>query len=259
MPYSFIYDLTRISQRVFSQIFNPACSSGLHKSIGTKAKKLVKLFKIDEVTGLNSSDAITLMEDFIEVQFTNRNEREKFEKVKRKAILIPHCARSFMDKRCKADFDPKVPTYNCRSCTESCVVNKATVLGRKNGYDVYVIPGGSCAERILRDNNYEGVIGVACGMELKMGIELVKRLGIVFQGVFLTKNGCSNTNFNLESLEKVLEVSRQPSQKAHTLKKRQSKAQAKHTNAGGDPSTGILEEDLVTFPQEHVKKRKHPV
>jgi hypothetical protein len=83
-------------------------------------------------------------------------------------------------------------------------VNKAKKLGAKKGYDVYVIPGGSCAEKILRDNNYEGVIGVACGMELKMAIGLIKKLGIAGQGVFLTKNGCSNTSLNLESLEKVL-------------------------------------------------------
>jgi hypothetical protein len=204
VPYSFIYDLTRISQSVFGQIFDSTCGIGLQKLIGSKAKKLVKILKIDEAIGLNSSEAATLIEDFIGVQIMNRIEREKFEKAKRKAILIPHCARSFMDKRCMADFDPQVPTYNCRGCNDNCAVNKATKLGRKKGYDVYVIPGGSCAERILGDNNYQGVIGVACGVELKMGIDLVKKLGIVFQGVFLTKNGCSNTDFNLESLEKVL-------------------------------------------------------
>ena len=204
MPYSFIYDLTRISQSVFGQIFDAACGIGLHKYIGLNAKKLVKVFKIDEATGLNFSEAITLIEDLVEVQIMNKTEREEFEKAKRKAILIPHCARAFMDMRCMADFDPEVPTYNCKGCTDSCAVNKATALGRKKGYDVYVIPGGSCAEKILRDNNYQGVIGVACGMELKMAIDLIKKLGIAGQGVFLTKNGCSNTNLNLESLEKVL-------------------------------------------------------
>jgi hypothetical protein len=204
MPYSFIYDLTKISQSVFGHIFDAACGIGLHRFIGLNAKKLVKIFKIDEATGLNFSEAITLIEDLIEVQITNKIEREEFEKAERKAILIPHCARSFMDRRCMADFDPQVPTYKCRSCNDSCAVNKATALGRKKGYNVYVIPGGSCAEKILRDNSYQGVIGVACGMELKMAIGLIKKLGIAGQGVFLTKNGCSHTNLSLESLEKVL-------------------------------------------------------
>lgn len=177
---------------------------GLHKIVGMNAKRLVKLFKIDELTGLNFSDAITLVEDLVEVQVANKVQRKKFEKAKRKALLIPHCARAYMDRRCMADFDPEVPTYKCKSCNPDCVVNKATAISKEKGYDVYVIPGGSCAEKILRDNNYEGVVGVACGNELKMAIGLLNKLGIAGQGVFLTKNGCSNTGLSLDSLSKVL-------------------------------------------------------
>ena len=204
MPYNFIYDLTRLSQSVFVHMLDLACTIGLHKVVGLNAKKLVKIFRIDEATGLNFSEAITLVEDLIEVQVANKLEREKFEKAQRKALLIPHCARDFMDRRCMAEFDPEVPTYTCKSCNDNCMVNKATKLGNTKGYDVYVIPGGSCAEKILRDKHYEGVIGVACGMELKMAIGLLKKLGIAGQGVFLTRNGCSNTNLNLDSLRKVL-------------------------------------------------------
>ena len=204
MPYSFIYDLTRISQGVFEKLIDAAYSVGLHKLIGENAKKLVKIFKIDEATGLNFSEAITLVEDLIEVQVANKLEREKFEKAHRKALLIPHCVRAFMDRRCMAHFDANVPTYKCKKCNEECTVNKATSLGEKNGYDVYVIPGGSCAEKILRDNSYEGVVGVACGQELKMSIGLLKKLNIPGQGVFLTKNGCANTNLDLENLQKIL-------------------------------------------------------
>ena len=44
------------------------------------------------------SDAIALIEDMIEVQVTNKAQRGKFEKAQRKALLIPHCARAFMDR-----------------------------------------------------------------------------------------------------------------------------------------------------------------
>ncbi len=83
-------------------------------------------------------------------------------------------------------------------------LTKATILAKEKGYDIFVIPGGSCAEKILKDNKYEGVLGVACGMELKLSVGLLKKLGIAGQGVFLTKNGCSNTNLNLESLKRVM-------------------------------------------------------
>lgn len=181
-----------------------ACNIGLHKFVGLNAKRIVKLLRIDEATGLNFSEAIALVEDLIEVQVANKVERERFEKAQHNALLVPHCARAYMDRRCMADFVPQVPTYKCNNCNSDCIVNKATILGKKKGYEVYVIPGGSCAEKILRDNKYEGVVGVACGNELKMAISLLKKLGIAGQGVFLTKNGCSNTHLDLDSLRRVL-------------------------------------------------------
>ena len=203
MPYSFIYDLTRIPQRVSKQLFESAYEAGLHKLLGRHAKRLVKVFKIDEATGLNLVVAITLVEDLISVQAANKVQRDKFEKAQRKALLLPHCARSRMDRQCMADFKADVPTYDCKGCRESCLINKATALGKAKGYDVYVVPGGACAERILTDGKYDGVVGVACGMELKMGLGLLKKLGIAGQGVFLTKNGCSNTSLNLQNLARI--------------------------------------------------------
>lgn len=204
MPYSFIYDLTRLSHNLFFQVLDAACNIGLHRFIGMNAKRIVKAFKIEEATGLNLSDAIALVEDLIEVQVTNKVQREQFKKAQRKALFIPHCARAFMDRRCMADFDPNVPTYKCNGCNSNCVVNKTTAMGKERGYDVYIVPGGSCAEKILRDHKYEGAIGIACGDELKMAIDMLKKMGIAGQGVFLTKNGCSNTSLNLSSLRRVL-------------------------------------------------------
>ena len=204
MPYSFIYDLTRLSQSVVAQILESAYKARLHKLLGGNARKLVKALRIDEATGLNLTDAITLVEDLAEVQMANAHQRKEFEKAERKALLLPHCARSHMDKRCMADFDSSIPTYKCNACQDSCLINKATEMGRTKGYDVYVIPGGSCAEKILKDGKYEGVVGVACGMELKMGLGPLKKLAIPGQGVFLTKNGCAGTHLDLHSLESVL-------------------------------------------------------
>ncbi|MGD8545734.1 MAG: DUF116 domain-containing protein [Candidatus Bathyarchaeota archaeon] len=204
MPYSFIYDLTRISQGVLNHLVASACESGLHRFLGSQVKRLVKAFKIDEATGLNLIDAITLVEDIIQVQVANKNQRDNFKDAQRKALLLPHCARARMDKQCMADFRADVPNYECKSCREKCLINKATAIGKAKGYDVYVIPGGACAEKILKDNQYDGVVGVACGMELKMALSLLKKLDIPGQGIFLTKNGCSNTSLNLQNLERIL-------------------------------------------------------
>ena len=204
MPYSFVYDLTRLPQSIIKQLLESAYKARLHRLLGGHAKRLVKMFKIDQATGLNVTDAIMLVEDLIEVQMANALQRKEFEKTQRRALLLPHCARAHMDKQCKADFDADIPTYICRACQDNCLINKATKLGKAKGYDVYVVPGGACTEKILRDGKHDGVVGVACSMELKMGLGPLKKLGIPGQGVFLTKNGCASTDLNMHNLESVL-------------------------------------------------------
>jgi len=204
MPYSFIYDLNKVSQNTVNQLLETAYKTGVTKLLSTNAKKLVKIFKLDQLTGLNLAEAITLVEDFIEVQNANNLQREEFEKAESKALLIPHCARSHMDRQCLADFDPEIPSYNCKGCSDDCIVNKVVKLGKEKGYDVYVIPGGSCAEKILRDKKYKAVVGIACGSELKLALGLLKKMEIPGQGVMLTKNGCANTKLDLENLKQIL-------------------------------------------------------
>ena len=204
MPYSFIYDLNKISQNTVNQLLETAHKTGVTKLLSTNAKKLVKIFKLDQITGLNLAEAITLVEDFIEVQNANNLQRNKFVRAETKALLIPHCARSHMDRKCMADFDSEIPSYTCKGCHDDCLVNNVVRLGKERGYDVYVIPGGSCAEKILKDKKYKAVVGVACGSELKMALGLLKKLDIPGQGVMLTKNGCANTKLNLETLKQVL-------------------------------------------------------
>ena len=109
-----------------------------------------------------------------------------------------------MDNRCQARFDPTVPSYYCARCSPDCLINRATTLGEEKGYDVYVLPGGSCVPGILKENSYDGVVGVACTQELKEGGAYLKKMNLPGQMAFLIKNGCSNTRFSLESLEKVL-------------------------------------------------------
>jgi hypothetical protein len=204
LPYSFSYDLTRLSQNAVKQLLETACETGVTKLLSNNAKRLVKIFKLDQITGLNLAEAITLVEDFIQVQNANNLQRERFEKAENKALLIPHCARLHMDRQCMADFNPEIPSYTCKGCEEDCLVNQVIKCGKEKGYDVYVIPGGSCAEKILRDKKYNGVVGIACGSELKMALGLLKKLDIPGQGVILTKNGCANTKLNLDNLKKVL-------------------------------------------------------
>ena len=204
MPYKFSFDLSRTSKSFFKEVAKVAYEKNVHRRMGEKARHLAEKFKISELTGLDVPDAITLVEDLVDIYVRNLSDKEKFQKVKRRALFLPHCSRKYMDNRCQARFDPKIPSYVCAHCSPDCLVSQGTTFGKKKGYDVYVLPGGSCVLKLLRNNFYEGVVGVACSEELKMADKVLRSFNLVGQAVPLAKNGCANTKFNIKSLEKVL-------------------------------------------------------
>lgn len=205
MPYKFTFDLSRIPQLFFTELTKISYEKGIHKRMSITLRDIIKKFRIQEVTGLNLSDAIQLLEDLIDMEARNLLEREKFGKANKKALFLPHCSRKYMDSRCKAKFNPDVPSYLCARCSPDCLINIATSLAKNEGYDVYILPGGSCISKILKLKRYEGIVGVACGEELRFAEKILESMNIPGQAVPLLKNGCSNTFFNIETLRKILE------------------------------------------------------
>jgi hypothetical protein len=204
MPYSFNFDLSRISKSFFRELARVSQERKLHKRFGKKARNLAERFRLAEITGLDVPSALQLVEDLVDVYVQNVSEREQFEKTKRRALFLPHCSRKYMDNRCQAVFDPCIPSYRCNHCSDDCLVNQATKLGENRSYDVYVLPGGSCVPEVLKKNHYEGIVGVACSQELKLGGDVLLSMGLAGQAIPLIKNGCANTCFNFKSLEKIL-------------------------------------------------------
>lgn len=204
MPYKFTFDLSRIPRFFFAEITKASYQKGVHKRIGQTTQEMIRKFKIQEATGLNLSDAVLLLQDLIDLQARNFMERERFIKTRKRALFLPHCSRKFMDSQCEATFDPSIPSYICAHCSEECLVNEAVTIAERKGYDVYVLPGGSCIPKILRTKGYEGAVGVACGEETRLSGEMLEKLGIAGQAIPLIKNGCANTIFNVETLIKTL-------------------------------------------------------
>lgn len=204
MPYKFTFDLSRIPRFFFAEITKASYQKGVHKRIGKTTQEIIKKFKIQEATGLNLSDAVVLLQDLIDVQARNFVERENFVKTRKRALFLPHCSRKFMDNRCDATFDPSIPSYVCAHCSPECLVNRAVSVAEKKGYDIYILPGGSCIPKILRTKGYEGAIGVACGEETKLSGEMLEKMEVAGQAIPLIKNGCANTIFSIETLIKTL-------------------------------------------------------
>ena len=206
MPYRFSFDLSSISKAFFRDLANVAKEKDLHRKIGNQARHLAEKFKIQQITGLEVSDALMLIEDLVDIYVKNISDTQKFSETRKRAVFLPHCARKYMDNKCKAQFEPEIPSYRCQHCSPDCMVNRATKLAEKNGYEVYVVAGSSCIPQILKKNGCEGVIGVACSDELKMGADYIGRLGLAGQAVPLTKNGCANTKFSLRTLKNLIEA-----------------------------------------------------
>jgi uncharacterized protein len=204
MPYKFTFDLSKVPRFFFTEIAMISYQKGMHKSFLTTLNDLILKFKIQEATGLNLSDAVALLQDLIDLQAINSSERGRFLQTKKRAIFLPHCSRKYMDNRCKATFNSEIPSYTCAHCSDDCMVNKADQYSRKKGYDVYLLPGGSCIPKILKNSHYEGIVGVACGEEMKIMGPLLSGMNVTGQGIPLIKNGCASTVFNMETLRKVL-------------------------------------------------------
>jgi hypothetical protein len=204
MPYQFTFDLSKVPRFFFTEVARVSYQKGMHKTVLNTMQEIIKNFRIQEATGLNLSDAIVLLQDLIDLQAVNLLERGRFLQAKKRALFLPHCSRKYMDNRCKALFDASIPSYTCAHCSEDCLINKADSLAKKKGYDVYVVPGGSCISKILKTNQYEGVVGVACGEEIKMSADTLGSMDVAGQAIPLIKNGCANTSFNIETLDKIL-------------------------------------------------------
>lgn len=204
MAYKFNFDLSKLSRSFFREVALFSKQKNIHGKMGEKARYLVKKFKIDKLVGIPLADALTVVEDLIDTYVSNLSSREEFQKTKKRVLFLPHCARKYMDSRCKAKFDPEYSSYICAGCSKDCLINKATKLGKEKGYDVYVLPGGSCIKKILAKKKYEGIVGVACTEEIKLARKILSGKGFAIQGVPLIKNGCANTKFEIRTLKSVL-------------------------------------------------------
>jgi len=204
MPYKFTFDISKASQHFFVELAIVANQMGMQKVFSKTLQVLIRKFRIQEVSGLSVQDAVVLIQDLLEMQTLNLMQKQEFLKTKKRALFLPHCCRKYMDSQCQAVFEPSLPSYVCAHCSPDCYVNKAERIGREKGYDVYVLSGGSCMPNILKQKEYEGVAGIACGAEVMMSGKKLSSKGLAWQSVPLLKNGCANTFFNMETLIKTL-------------------------------------------------------
>ncbi len=120
--------------------------------------------------------------------------------------------RNNSDDKCKAI---KVKEgLVCQGCESSCHVNQLRMMGKKNNFDVYIIPHASDLSlwSPQKDQPKRGVVASACVTTLVEGGWELKRYDVPAQCVLLDNCGCKKhwheegfpTELNIRELKRIL-------------------------------------------------------
>lgn len=147
----------------------------------------------------------------LEVELTNRINREGFYRAEYKMALIPHCLRDYQDQ-CR--MLPGDVEARCGHCNEECFVHLGSLLMERFGIESYISVSMD-HDKLFKDlkavHPDMGVLGIACIPELVQGMRLCKKLAIPAVGVPLDVNRCQRwmgqtleSSFSLGALKKLL-------------------------------------------------------
>ena len=146
-------------------------------------KTIARVLKLDE--HLIDDIAIKVRDDVNKEKF-RENPAEKT------LIFLPHCLRH---KDCPATLQKEgLNCTECGLCSIGVIKKKAEPLG----YKLYIVPGSSFVKKIVMENKFEAVVGVACHEDLNQMMMLLS--DFYPQGVLLEKTGCFETSVNVKKV-----------------------------------------------------------
>ncbi len=175
------------------EIISKAMSSGLDFSQKGVLKSFLYKMDIDEETY-----------DRVYVHLKNNSLEEKVSQVgfENRIVLLPHCLMS--PNGCEAENGKY--GYKCKKCG-GCVIEEIVEIAEDLGYkDIFIVPGSSMAKNILKKMDPDAVISVACFSELVEGFEASHVYSIPIQGIPLSKEGCMNTEVDIEEVKERLQI-----------------------------------------------------
>lgn len=161
--------------------------------------------------GLEDRDLYTFL-----IKLINSMNTTEFAKipVTDRAIFLPQCLRS---SRCPAHLTPE--GLKCKNCGQ-CDVGGARILLERMGYKVFIVPGSSFIKRMVKKYRPRAIIGVGCLAEVKEGIDMADKMGLVVMGIVTLKEGCVETIANWPEIYEVAVLGIDPAsipEDLHTL------------------------------------------
>ena len=132
--------------------------------------------------------------DDIAIKVRDDINKEKFRQIpaEKTLIFLPHCLRH---KDCPATLQKE--GLNCTECG-LCSIGVIKKKSEPLGFKLYIVPGSSFVKKIVKENKFKAVLGVACHEDLNQMMMLLS--DFYPQGVLLEKTGCFETKVNVKKV-----------------------------------------------------------
>ena len=132
--------------------------------------------------------------DDIAIKVRDDVNKEKFRQIpaEKTLIFLPHCLRH---RDCPARLQKE--GLNCTECG-LCSIGVIKKKSEPLGYKLYIVPGSSFVKKIVKENKFKAVLGVACHEDLNQMMMLLS--DFCPQGVLLEKTGCFETKVNVKKV-----------------------------------------------------------
>jgi len=166
------------SENIFSQYFT---------DIDYHLKNLSLSEKCDSTLTTSHEQYLLYM---IEIELTNRMNKERFNLSETKFAFLPHCLHD-LDKKCISASDGT--DYVCKSCSKNCSINSISKIMKLHSIKAYIWQEADLKKvfRLAKSNGKSvGAFGVACIPELVNGMRLCAKYHVPAIGVPLDANRC---------------------------------------------------------------------
>ena len=124
-----------------------------------------------------------------------------------RVLLLPHCLRP--SDACRGKMTKQ--GLDCTGCTfTECAIYQLRQVAQEAGYGgVCVAPGGKLAVRFLAKHQPEGVVAIACDMELEEGLEAIDNMEWpetkpAVAVLPLLEDGCVDTVVDIDAARKLV-------------------------------------------------------
>lgn len=179
---------------------NNAIMRVVKKLAKTKLSSLA-IHKLEQIASKVGVEEKELFELYVEAK--NRSQIDSFAATpyNQRVVVLPQCLRA---KDCPAQIGKY--GYECQQCGR-CSIAKIMQQAKELGYKgIFILPGGSLAQKILLELKPKASLGIACAKELVLGSYLCEKVGVIGQGVELLKDGCINTVVDMKAIKDAMQV-----------------------------------------------------